>query len=331
MNELTIVIPTIGYTRYLDQAIESCFKIKSIKLNIHVNVNSTSEDFEKSLYWNDKRVIWRYTEKFFPSQRESINNAVENAKGDWLFILSDDDYILEDFFQNIDLKEFSRNTLYATRINIIDEFDVIQKENPEYEKSKYTKEEALSLFFKSRIQNHLSLFVFHRSMFEKIGKLVFTGYPNGYYIDTVLHGKALANCDYLYTANKVVFSRRESSSQGSAKFYFDKEVNNYFDIIINAFFEDENFKKEALKRYGKKKYFYKRMIQDRFYTEWSKLNKPVYNKSLKKKLEFFYKHLVYWKTGGKFKIFSFFYVIFFGLNQYISPSLRNKIKKILGR
>lgn len=330
---LSIVIPTVKYSKYIDKTLKSCIEHNlSDSFEIIVSVNNSSfEEFENCKYFNNKFITWKCLHEETIPMDESINRALEFATCDWVFILSDDDCISNKFLEGIDLNRLSINSLYATRINIIDEKDQIVSVGKKYGKGVYSADEAMDLFFRKNIHNHISLLVFNKKLLEKTGKFKIQGYPNGYYIDTVFHGKALANCDYLYTADNIVFSRRESSTQGSSKFYFDKEVNDYFNIIVDAYFEDENFKKEALKRYGSREAFYTKMIQDRFYTEWSKLNKPVYNKSLKKKLEFLYKHLRYWNTGIGFKFYSFIYILKFELVKILPQSVKNKIKKLLGR
>ena len=330
-SKISIIIPTYKFNNYLDKAIQSCLELDYIEPNIFVNINSDSKDFEQSLYWNNDKVKWRYKDIPTNKMYESWNDAIDNSYGEWIFLLSDDDILHNNFCKDIDINKFSPDSIYITRINIIDENSNFMSENKCYLQKEFTKEEILNSFFQNKIHNHLSLMLFSRKLYEKIGKFSFAGYPNGYYLDTVFHGKAFANCDLVYAAEEIVFSRRESSFQESAKFYFDKEVNDYFNIIVDAYFEDENFKKEALKRYGSRKAFYKKMIQDRFYTEWSKLNKPVYNKSFKKKIEFLYKHMRYWNTGIGFKIYSFLYLFIFKAIQMMPLTTKNKIKNLLGK
>lgn len=330
---LSIVVPTVKYSSYFDETINSCLNLKlPYKFEIVVSVNNKDfSDFKNSIYFKNDKIIWKCLRKNTIPMADSINQAIEYSKGEWIFVLSDDDLILEDFLAEIDLLTLSKQSLYATRINIIDDKGNVIRENKQYTKKVYSTQEAVELFMKNQIHNHISLLVFHTSLLKRIGKFKLMGYPNGYYIDTVFHGKALANCDYLYTADKIVFSRRESSTQGSAKFYFDKEVNDYFNVIVDTLFEDANFKIEALKRYGTKKAFYKRMIENRFYTEWSKLNKSIYNKSFKKELEFLYKHMIYWNTGIVFKFHSIFYVFKYELIKHLPQSVKNRLKKLLGR
>lgn len=327
-NELSIIIPTHKYTKYLDKAISSCLSLKFVNSNVFVNINSSSKDFEQSSFWNDERIQWRYIEKTTPLMYESINNAVDNSYGDWLFILSDDDVVHDNFLKEIDLNSFTYQSIFLTRTNIIDEYDNVVRTSEKYTKNLYTKGEAMEMFFNLKIHNHLSLMVFSRELFQKVKKFCYTGYPNCYYLDTVFHGKAIANSDQIFTSNEVMFSRRESSFQGSSHFYFGEEVNTYFDIIVNAFFEDKKFKKEALKRYGSKENFFIKMLQNRFKSVWYKLNKPIYNKSITKKIEFVYKHIYCWNTGIPFKIYSFLFLLKVEISKIIPEPIKIKIRNV---
>jgi hypothetical protein len=299
---LSIVIPTVRYTKYLDKAISSCLNLKYVKAKIFVNINSSSKDFEQSLFWNDQRIKWRYIKKPTSIMIESINDAVDNSDGNWLFILSDDDILNINFLKYIDLIHFNNRSIFMTRINIIDEDDRIIRTNKQYKKNIYTKDEAIKIFFNRKIHNHLSLMVFSRELYEKIGKFCYSGYPNGYYNDTIFHGKAIANSVQVFTSKEVMFSRRESSFQGSSLYYFGKEVNTYFKVIVDAYFKDENFKKEALNRYGSKGAVVRSELQHRFDVDFYKFFYPIYNAGIKEKIKFLYSFLIFWNTGIIFKI-----------------------------
>lgn len=303
MNELTIIIPTINYTKYLDQAIESCFKIKALPTKIHININCIIDNrFEKSIYWKHPKVFWRYTEKTFSAQRESINDAIKHAEGDWFFILSDDDYILDGFLENINLSSFSTKSLYATRINIIDESNNIIRTNYPYKYNTCDSKEAIYLFLKEYFHNHLSLFVFNKNLIDSEEPFVDTGYPNGYYIDNVFHAKLIARCDKIFFAQDVVFSRRELATQGSSKFYFTKSVNNYFKIIVNELKKEDEIKVTIINYFKTIENFEIELKKFRVTIEWSKLHNKQYKTSLFLKIKFIYFLLFLLKVPFQFKI-----------------------------
>lgn len=300
-NKLSIVIPTLFYNKYLDEAIESCFEAKYIEPDVYVNMNTKSEGFQKSKYWNSPKVRWRNNEKTNSSMYENVNDAIIHCKGDWLFVLSDDDIILPHFLKGVDLSTLGYNDLYLTRIDIINETGKVIRISKPLLKNMYNSREILDLFFSDQIQHHLSFLVFSRAMYEKVGGFPRNiGYPNGYYGDTIFHGKSFANCNFCYTASEVVFSRRETSTQGSAKFYFDN-VNDYFGLITDEFFSDKKFRDAAIMKYRNKREFCRNLMRQRFRVEYYKLSNSTFNKSWLKKIEFFYKQL-FWDTGVLFKI-----------------------------
>jgi len=300
----------------------------SFEIIVSVNNNSFGE-FTKSKYFNTELIQWKCLHQEVVSMSDSINSAIKFSTCDWLFILSDDDCINKYFLKDIDLPNMCPYSLYATKINFIDENGRVFRENKGYPRKVYNGEETLDLFFLNKFHNHISLLVFSRKLLDAVGPFEIQGYPNGYYMDVVFHGKAFAACNCVYTSNNTNFSRRESSIQASAKFYFGEEVNDYFEIIVNNLFSNEKFNRAAIKRGFSKKKYYKKLIQERFQSEWSKLNRLAYNTSNYKKLEFLYKYLSYWKTGKIFKVFSFLHLLKFYIKLLLPQRLKNKIKLLL--
>ena len=82
--------------------------------------------------------------------------------------MPDDDLLQKGFLENVNRSLFTKKTLYATRINIIDVNNNILSVNDKYSMIKYKSHEMLDLFFKNQIQNHLGLFVFHKEMFDRV-------------------------------------------------------------------------------------------------------------------------------------------------------------------
>jgi len=307
LEKITIVIPTIKYTSYLDEAIASCFNVQNIGYDIFVSINSVSDDFRHSKFWNDERVKWSRTKQYFPSMVDSLNSAIKNSNGEWLFILPDDDLLQKGFLENVNRSLFTKKTLYATRINIIDVNNNILSVNDKYSMIKYKSHEMLDLFFKNQIQNHLGLFVFHKEMFDRVGCFKETGYKYGFYIDYVFHGKVIANADAIYTSNNIAFSRRENENQATAKFEIGKSVNDYFTIISDELFSDVNFRKHAGAIYKNKRIYKESLLKYRFFTEMSKLTNPTFNKEISKLIMLELVFLTSWNVTFLFKIRSLFY------------------------
>jgi glycosyltransferase involved in cell wall biosynthesis len=124
INEITIVIPTYKYTKYLDKAIASALSLEFVKATIFVNINSLSDDYRQSLYWDSEVVNWRYIASPTNLPWESWNDAVNHSKGKRVIIVADDDLLCPNFFEGFDLSEFSNETIFLSRLNMVDR-DVI--------------------------------------------------------------------------------------------------------------------------------------------------------------------------------------------------------------
>ena len=103
-SKFEIIIPTNRFNRYLDEALSSCLSLKLSDKSIRVNINSESEEFKNSKYWNHSEIQWRYSDKKNMDMYESFNDAIRSSNAEWIFILSDDDVIHPNFLKNIDLK-----------------------------------------------------------------------------------------------------------------------------------------------------------------------------------------------------------------------------------
>ena len=317
---LSIIIPTVRYSKYLDQAIQSCLKIeRNLDLEIVVSVNNLSFDgYENSKYFNHSDVLWKCVESETQPMEKSWELAIGYSSNDWIFLLSDDDVIGSGFLSDIDFDKLTEDSLYLTRTQIIDENNIIKGSCFSPTKNFYHKSEILELFFNHKIQDHLSLMVFHKNLYQKIKGFCFAGYPTGLYIDTIFHGKAFANCDQVFIAKDNVFYRRESSTQQSSKFYSDSRVNEFFEVITKAFLKDPVFKKIAISKFKTEKIFTQYLIKHRFFVEWGKLHNPVYKKRIIDKLIFYRQFLVFWDAPNVFKIISLIYIFLYPFKTFLS-------------
>jgi glycosyltransferase involved in cell wall biosynthesis len=307
MNKtLAIVLPTKRYNTYLDDAIQSCLDVNYQEKKIYVNINSKSDSFKKSRFWNNKFVSWRYIDDVTDKMYISFNDAVSNSEGDWIFMMSDDDIIHRNLLNEVDLGSTNESDLIATRINYINGDGRFLYNQKPYSKELFKKDDFLDLFFDQKVINHISTFVFSRNLFNKVGGYTECGYPNGLFMDTIFHAKLLANSQMIYCSTAVNFSRRLSKNQGSYRFYIDQEVNNFIDIIVENMLNDIELKIQISKRFRSVKNFKRKMLIDRFKTELWKLN--MYKKN---QFKFFINFLIFWNTGVVFKAVSFLYVIFF--------------------
>ncbi|MGL1887878.1 MAG: hypothetical protein OCD76_15290 [Reichenbachiella sp.] len=331
MQKLSIVIPTVQFKDILDETISSCLNLDQncIEINIHIN-NSSNSSYLESKYWNSPLVKWYGgTYHSIAPIEESFSMAVNTASHNWIFVLSDDDVLKNNFLDFFNPDKFDQSTIFANRADIIDENSHVTRYNQdEMGRRIFNTKESVELFFDLKVHHHLSLFIFHKSLYSLCGPFENAGYPNGYYVDTVLHAKLMANCSRLVISPESNFLRRESNNQASAKFYFD-HVNEYFDIIVNSMMKDNSFKKEVSDKYKTRKKFKTQMMRNRFFSEWAKLGKPVYNKRTLLKWEFIRKHICNWGTGFYFKLFSLGYILLNPLEKIIPKSLKNVLKSLI--
>ena len=99
---------------------------------------------------------------------KSWNFVIGFASKDWIFLLSDDDTIGSGFLNDIDFDKLTENSLYLTRTQIINEDNITNGKCLSPSKNFYQKDEILELFFNHKIQDHLSLMVFHRNLYKNI-------------------------------------------------------------------------------------------------------------------------------------------------------------------
>lgn len=258
---------------------------------------------------------------------KSWNFAIDFASNDWIFLLSDDDVIGSGFLGDINFDKLNENSLYLTRTQIINEDNITSGKCFSPSKNFYQKNEILELFLNHKIQDHLSLMVFHRNLYKNIKGFSFGGYPTGLYIDTIFHGIAFANCDQVFIAKETVFYRRESSTQQSSKFYSDSQVNEFFEIITKAFLKDPAFKNKALSMFKTEKIFMQFLLKYRFFVDWGKLHNPVYKKSISDKIKFYRNFLVFWDVPNIFKMISFAYILLYPFNKLLSSN-KSLFKKL---
>ena len=321
-SKFEIIIPTNRFNRYLDEALSSCLSLKLSDKSIRVNINSESEEFKNSKYWNHSEIQWRYSDKKNMDMYESFNDAIRSSNAEWIFILSDDDVIHPNFLKNIDLNELNENDLYATRIRTIDENGIVLGVQERNQKISLDNKNWFDDYFNLKINNHVSLFLFSKKLFNKVNGFSKSGYPNGYFMDTIFHGKLVANSDKIIFSDEVCFSRRVSTFQETSKFYLDKRVNKYFDVIIDEMIKDNKFKVEILSRFTSKQHLKKHLLHLRFFTEWTKLNNPMFNVPRIKKLNFLKSFYFSWEVSMKNKLISFIYVLAYPIITALRPIIK---------
>lgn len=95
MEKISICIPTYNREVYLRKAIESCmFAVENYDICLYIQDNASPDDTESLVksFVSDK--IFYERNKKNMGNRYSLNRLIERAQGEYIFVLTDDDYIL---------------------------------------------------------------------------------------------------------------------------------------------------------------------------------------------------------------------------------------------
>lgn len=219
---LSIIIPTIRVDNDLHRAINSARRVGAADLEILVSLNGIVEPTSLKRFTDDGRVRFCSTGEIRLPSWDSFSFAMSQARGQWLFLLSADDWLPASFLDCIDLRNLSDDTLITFPL-----FEHIENSNSSPTRSNvlsaevFDKAEAAMLFAEGKFRQNLSLFVFSRTCYANVGGYVNVGFPNGYYDDTLFHAKLIEASEKVrYVSDGTSFVNRTiSTSQASAKFY----------------------------------------------------------------------------------------------------------------
>lgn len=297
MPAFETIIPTLSYSSRLDAAISSVLKHGPSRATVLVSVNGpTPVPFQESLFWRNPRVRWVCREDEKAPLHESLNFAVKNSNADWIFLLSDDDEVLPGFMEDFVLQKRDWRSLYSTRIlNVSFEGKLLGQSRAPLERE-LSGNEIRRAFFRNDFRDNLSLFVLSRQLFDAAGGYQDSGYPNGYFVDTVLHAKVLSRATQVITAKGPVVLRTSSPSQGSAHFYLGPEVSDFLKITAKSMWEDQTLSEWLSPEISSEEALFERLIGERFFTEWSKLGNRIYGKNRAKRFHLIFSALLYWRV-----------------------------------
>jgi hypothetical protein len=165
--------------------------------------------------------------------------------------------------------------------------------------------------------NHVSLFIFNKIIFDKIGGFKKSGYPNGFYFDTIFHAHLMCNSNNIYESHLPVIERNESMLQTSAKFYLNNSVRKYMLIIIESLWSDYNCKKECLKIFRKKSTQLDAMLTKRMHTELYKINKSMFSFNIFEKIHLYYKIFIFTFNSNDIRIINKYKIFYLNLKFFI--------------
>ena len=280
MSALSVIIPTVNYRSSLDIAIKSALDNIHQDLIVVVSVNNWSlEPFSSSPFFKNTKVAWFCTSSSPVPIWESFNLSVHKTCSAWIFMLSDDDQVLPGFLDGVNLNQCNDDFLYATKTIVSDGANSYQSVAPSQELLDSVPH--LDLFFlRNAFHNHVSLFLFSRNSYNRIGGFRRPGYPNGYFFDTIFHAHLLANSNKIVVSKDPVFMRFESLNQASALFFLDSRVNQYMAAVVEGFWSEPRCRAYCKMQYSTKNKHLKDLLYYRFKTEFHKLNKSTYRPRL---------------------------------------------------
>lgn len=269
----SIVVPTIRYSVLLDETIESALAVECSSLEILVNCNPWDESFLKSKFINHPNVKWGKNSGSRLAIGESVNNSVNKSTGRWIFILPDDDLISPNIFCDVDFDNLSDDTLVTFGLNMMDLSGKMLGKGNLHDTSVMSQEEAIEIFCKCKFHHHLSLFIFSRNLWNKVGGLTPIGYPNGSYEDTIHHGKLINSAkDGVIAINEIRFTRRISTLQESSRFYINPIlVRRCLSNVSKELFALDSIRTKLMDIYGDRENFERFLKSERLRIDMMKL------------------------------------------------------------
>lgn len=319
---LSIVIPTMSPSETLDRAIVSVKQFAPANSEVVVSVNGFSlAPFRSSRFFLDGSIRWECRKAPPAPLHESLNFAVTKAKNSFIFLLSDDDEMCAGFASGLVKHGLSPNQLYATSLAVGD-----PESGKPFRKSGYgllemAPREIAHAAYHWRFHHNLSLFIFSRHLFDSTGGFVDSGYPNGYFVDTIYHLKLLARAPSVRCSSAVDVRRNLSSSQGSASFFLGPEVNGLLKHVAAEIWADLPTRSmlsawissfEELRRF---------LVRRRFRTEWSKTGMAIYGGGIRLRTVLLVQFLIHWELPPQQKLVLPFLIFFERLFSFCPRAL----------
>lgn len=222
---VTVIIPTIGRPEYLVQAIKSCLAQTYRSIEVLVSDNCVAESSQAVCQRSgisDSRIRFISQENRL-SFSNHMNVCLGEAVGEYVFILSDDDIISENYVEvMVEAYEVDASVSVALgrQIPINAQGGNYQDNSSVFDFNNFPKIEVISeidfysdVFFCPSNQSILSYISMFASRKDILAAGMFPDYPNGLHADNILllrllRGRSLA------IGNTLIFYRVYSESSG---------------------------------------------------------------------------------------------------------------------
>lgn len=117
--DFTIMIPTYNRSNFLKMAMKSVLQQKGVSFELLVSDNCSPDDTEKVVKgFKDKRIRYIRNKKNLGYKLNAMQ-CLRKAKGKYIFMLSDDDFILDEYTLSDTLRVMSKNKVAVGRIPYI--------------------------------------------------------------------------------------------------------------------------------------------------------------------------------------------------------------------
>lgn len=265
MPFFSIIIPVYNKTNFIENTLKSVFQQSFTDYEILlINDGSTDDSESKILTFNDSRI--HYYSKKNEGVSETRNLGIEKAKSEFIVFLDADDYWYPNFLEEMFLliKMFPEQSVFSAAIEIENTKTVIPSS---YSIEKVSDNVIVNYFEASYKEGVLftSCAVFHKSVFEKVGKfdpLIKSGQDTDLWIrigiiyPVVFSFKILTR--YIYDPNSL--SKKKSFMNNKMNFskFSDQEKKN---LALKKFLDLNRFSLAIKsKMYGDKSNFEKYAI-----------------------------------------------------------------------
>ncbi len=274
MTLISILIPIYNSEKYIEQCVNSIISqtYKNIEI-ICINDGSTDNTKEilENLQKKDKRI--KIINKKNTGYGNSLNIAIQSAKGEYIAIIESDDHIKNTMLETL-LKYIKEDETDIVKANFYKENNSIKKNSSKYFINKTTN---INLFPNMLLIQPSIWSALYKKEFLIKNKIKFNETKGASYQDLSFHFKTMFLAKKIFLLNEHLYYYRTNNSnssinsKGKAFLVFD-EIET-----INNFLKDKKINENTLTI---KNIFEYKVITWNFNRIQNKYNKKVFNKAL---------------------------------------------------
>lgn len=274
MTLISILIPIYNSEKYIEQCVNSIISqtYKNIEI-ICINDGSTDNTKEilENLQKKDKRI--KIINKKNTGYGNSLNIAIQSAKGEYIAIIESDDHIKNTMLETL-LKYTKEDETDIVKANFYKENNSIKKNSSKYFINKTTN---INLFPNMLLIQPSIWSALYKKEFLIKNKIKFNETKGASYQDLSFHFKTMFLAKKIFLLNEHLYYYRTNNSDSSINSK-DKAFLVFDEIeTINNFLKDKKINENTLTI---KNIFEYKVITWNFNRIQNKYNKKVFNKAL---------------------------------------------------